>query len=369
MKQRPRVLLVSGNSHPAICGVGHYTANLLQELQRQRPEWTWIWLARRPKRFGQPFVRYGGIPLIRPHCSWNRRGTFLATSAVKLINADLIHIQEQIHSFYETDAAVRLAKATRAPAVVTLHEFHIELPSVAHTIALSKKAQIIIANDRRNAQRCEAYAGRRADHCWWSPSNVAPPKPSWGVGTRPNLLTTFGLISKIKSFEIVYDALKQVRSEYSQLQWKIVGPFDPATNEYHRRLSNRFDANWVTFTGHFDLSDRRLRTLLGECRIMLLPFGDGASLRRTSLQAAWALGVPVITSSPSADEPVIVDGENCVLVREPTVKAWVGALRRLLASKRERSRLREGSLSTAKRFSWSELGKRHLEMYERALRR
>lgn len=49
--RRPRILMVSGSAPPVIDGVGDSTARLLGELRRQRPEWQWLWLARRPRSF------------------------------------------------------------------------------------------------------------------------------------------------------------------------------------------------------------------------------------------------------------------------------------------------------------------------------
>jgi D-inositol-3-phosphate glycosyltransferase len=100
---------------------------------------------------------------------------------------------------------------------------------------------------------------------------------------------------------------------------------------------------------------------------MLLPFADGASLRRTTLHAAWAFGIPAITTPPPCTEPEIADGINCLLVREPTPEAWADAIARLLDDPVLESRLSEGGRAAAAAYGWPELARRHLALYDRLL--
>jgi len=182
------------------------------------------------------------------------------------------------------------------------------------------------------------------------------------------LVTTFGLISGIKELDVVHAGLVRVYSKRPEIRWRIVGPFQPEKNPHHALVAQRVKEPWLMFTGEVtDLSSRRLRTLLGESEAMLLPFADGASPRRTSLQAAWALGIPVITTPPPVEEPEIKDGENCVLVRNSDSSEWGAAIERVLGDNRLRERLRAGGLAAAERFSWQRLATLHLEVYERLL--
>ena len=102
---------------------------------------------------------------------------------------------------------------------------------------------------------------------------------------------------------------------------------------------------------------------------MLLPFANGASVRRGTVQAAWALGLPVIMTPPAADEPAIVGGENCLLVRGAEAGAWAAAFERLLTDRELEALLRGGSLRTAADFSWARLAGEHLDLYDRLLAR
>ena len=96
---------------------------------------------------------------------------------------------------------------------------------------------------------------------------------------------------------------------------------------------------------------------------MVLPFADGASPRRTTLQAAWAFGLPVVTTSPLPKEPEIHSGINCLLVEEFATKAWSDKIQEVLQNDELKQQLRCGSLATAKHFSWERLSKLHLQIY------
>jgi glycosyltransferase involved in cell wall biosynthesis len=366
---RTRVVMVSGNAPPVLDGVGDCVSYLMAELARQRPEWGWYWVCRRPRWFHSPIVFRDGVTLVRPHHGWTARGIARATSAVRRLRPDILHVQEQIHSFYESDAAVAIAGAAPVPLVTTLHEFHVELPSVRHTIDLVKRSDLIIANDARNAERSREHAGREVDHRWWSANTVLPPDPSWGVRPIPGVAATFGFISGLKALPTVHESLKRLRPAHPDLRWRIIGPFHPESNADHAALSRTIDGDWVEFTGGFPVRDRRLRTLLGEAQTMLLPYTDGASLRRTTLQAAWAFGMAVVTTPPPHPEPEIKDGENCLLVPDLDPEKWASAVGRLLADPALAARLRAGSLATAERLGWARLARLHLEAYDALLAR
>lgn len=365
MTNRLRIVMVSGNTPPALDGVCHYTRALLGEMRALRPDWEWLWIGRRQRWFHAPLVTQRNVNVMRPSHTWGSLGTRLACVPIRVLRPDILHIQDQVHSFHETGAAARLARAAVGRVVTTLHEFHLELPSVGHTVELVRRSSVLIANDTRTAERCARTTGRVPDFTWWSGTNVPPPDPSWGVRQVPLLVTTFGLLSPIKAIDLVHEGLLRVRERRPDLRWQIVGPIAPDADPFHAEFKRRFSKEWVRFTGSYDdLEGRDLRTALASSQLMVLPFADGASPRRTTLQTAWAFGLPVVTTPPQAYEPDVIDGVNCLLVREPTSAAWEEAIERVLSDSSLRSCLRTGSLTTAERFRWSRLAQLHVELYD-----
>src|SRR4051812_31285212 len=106
--------MVSGNAPPVMDGVGDCTDRLLGELVHRRPSWRWAWLCRRPRWFHAPLVFRDGYALVRPSHGWGKYGRSAAAGVVRALRPDVVHVQEQTHSYYETDAAVRVADAAKA---------------------------------------------------------------------------------------------------------------------------------------------------------------------------------------------------------------------------------------------------------------
>jgi glycosyltransferase involved in cell wall biosynthesis len=228
---------------------------------------------------------------------------------------------------------------------------------------------VVISNDPRNSERCLEATGRAVDHQWWTGTTALPTAASRSVAATPGLTVTFGFVSAIKSMDLLHQALERVRASHPGVRWRVIGPFEPRTNPHHADLARRLNADWIEFTGSVSAlgEPERISGLLSGAEMMLLPFADGASVRRTTLQAAWAFGLPVVTTPPPVATDAVVDGDNCVLVREPTPEAWADAIGRVLTDRALADRLRAGSLRAADRFSWARLAARHLAVYDALL--
>ena len=360
-----RILFLSGNAPPAIDGVGDYTDRLLQELRRQRPDWSFYWLSRRPRWFSSPYTRRGGVPLIRPVRTWDSPGSAIAM--IRILRPEILHIQEELFSFHETDAASQIARETHAKVVTTLHEFHSDHPRIAVTMELVRTSQVVIANDPRTAARCLSATGRPVDQTLWSGATILPP----ALAVRPpivrDLVVTFGFISALKSLDTLHEALKAARNSRPNLRWRIIGPFEPATNAEHAALWERFrpDSHWIEFTGAVT-DHARLRHLIAEGEAMLLPFADGASTRRGTLQVAWAFGIPVVTTPTDEPTDAIREGENVLFARE--TGTWTENVLRILSDQACARDLRKGGLKSAESFSWRHLSNEHIKFYENLMR-
>ena len=365
LPRRPRILMVSGEAPPLCGGVSDSTHQLLREMAALRPTWRWLWLSRRPRWNSAPIVQLGPITLLRPAFGWGEGSTRFSETIARLCRADLVHVQDEEYSYAHTRAACRIAAASRAPIVATLHEFHLDGAGLAHTIELARSARVVVANDRRTADRCREHAGREPDHVLWSANTIRPPEAGSDIRRQPGLITTFGFINRLKQLDVAYDGLASLRARRPDLRWKIIGPFEPQDKPDHAGLARRLGGDWVTFTG--GLPEWGVRSRLAESRLMILPFADGASTRRGTLQVAWAFGLPVVTTPPPADEPSIVDGYNCRLVREATPQAWARAIGGILDDPALEARLREGSLATARSFSVARQAAHYVEMYESLL--
>jgi glycosyltransferase involved in cell wall biosynthesis len=100
---------------------------------------------------------------------------------------------------------------------------------------------------------------------------------------------------------------------------------------------------------------------------MALPFVDGSSTRRGTLQTAWAFGLPVVTTPPGTpQETAIQTGINCVTV-PLDAEQWAEAITRVLESETTAKRLAYGSRQAGEHHNWERLATEHLRRYDMAL--
>lgn len=358
--------MVSGEAPPIVGGVGDYTVRLLAATKSMRPEWSFRLLTRRRRWFDNPLTRLHGIRAYRPVHGWTPRLNHFATRLARWLPCDILHIQEEPYSWFETDIAWRIASLRRnVPLVVTLHEIHPGRTSFANARELVGMADVVTANDHRTADLCLRHIGRRVDHIHFSPGNIDPLPEAKRPRPLPGRVCTFGLINRLKRFDILFDALKRVRSARPELTWHIIGPFEPELDAEHRAVRDQLaGADWVRFTGALDAT-LALPLELHQAEIMLLPFDDGASLRRTSLQAGWRFGLPVVTTRPADVEPGFVADVNVVFADREDPDSWFRAVARLLNSADEREKIGRAGCKTSAAYSFEALAHEHVAIYER----
>jgi glycosyltransferase involved in cell wall biosynthesis len=358
--------MLSGEAPPIIGGVGDYTVRLLHAIREQRPDWSLTLMTRRRRWFDAPVSKPGGIRTFRPVHGWTPRWNRYATGLARWLPYDVLHIQEEPYSWFETDVAVRIAQLRpRVPMVVTLHELHPQRASFDNARRLVDLAAAVTANDNRTAELCQRHAGRTVDRILFSPGNIEPLPESQRPNPVRGRVCTFGLINRLKRFDILFEALKRVRTARPDLTWHIVGPFDPEIDAEHRAVRDQLaGADWIRFTGALD-ADRELPGELHQAEVMLLPFDDGASLRRTSLQAGWRFALPVVTTRPPAIEPGFEAGGNVIFADREDPESWYQAVSRLLESSEERDRISRGGWATSEAYTFEALAREHVAIYER----
>ena len=101
---------------------------------------------------------------------------------------------------------------------------------------------------------------------------------------------------------------------------------------------------------------------------MSLPFRDGASLRRTSLIAGWANGVPVVTTD--AQIPVDWLRGDAPAAVSPSVgpESLALTLEKVMENPRLRDDLRARGIAFAERFGWPSVVAKTLDVYREARR-
>lgn len=87
--------------------------------------------------------------------------------------------------------------------------------------------------------------------------------------------------------------------------------------------------------------------------LAVLPFDDGAELRRSSIAVVAAAGLPLVTTRPSAAEPAFTDRHNVLLCPPRDPQSLAAAIAAVADDATLRGELRQGALALAEsHFSW-----------------
>ncbi len=129
---------------------------------------------------------------------------------------------------------------------------------------------------------------------------------------------------------------------------------------------NRLRAGDVEWTG--ELSHPEVSRVLGVCDLMVLPFVDGVSTRRTSAVTALRHGLPLLTTRRARQEPWFVHGENVYLVSTGNKQALADGLVELAQTPALRARLSDGARELYRaRFAWHLIAEQVAELATAAL--
>jgi glycosyltransferase involved in cell wall biosynthesis len=97
----------------------------------------------------------------------------------------------------------------------------------------------------------------------------------------------------------------------------------------------------VRWTGH--LPHQEVSRLLGACDLMILPFIDGVSTRRTSAITGLQHGVPLLTTRGAKLEDCFIHGQNLYLVPARDRRALAQGLSQLAGNPDLRSHIARGA--------------------------
>ncbi len=307
--------------------------------------------------------------------------------------ADILHVQYQTAAFGMHPAInflpLRLQVNRGRPRLVyTFHDLRVPylfpkagavrqwvtlLP--AHwsdaAIATNREDYVLLSRELRGA-------GRRIASIPIG-SNIDPRPPSdysrevWrhrlGIEAGDKVLCYFGFINASKGVETLARTLDRLREDGIKVKLLMVGgrvgDSDPANVAYLQRVEALAQqlgiADSILWTGYAPTEHVSAHLLAAD--VCLLPYLDGASFRRGSLMAALAHGLPIVSTRPESDEPLIVDGENMLLVPAGDHNATAEAVRRLLNSPDLSAKLSKGALGLAQGFSWEAIAAKHVQLY------
>jgi glycosyltransferase involved in cell wall biosynthesis len=319
---------------------------------------------------------------------WRQIGRWLAKH-----RPDILHIQYQAAA-YDLGGWVNwlpwwLRRRRAWPrVVVTFHDLRVPylFPKAGpmrerSVLALARNSDAVIVTNVEDEQELRrASTSNILAHIPLG-SNVQPQPPSdydrnvWraqnGIGERTLLLAYFGFLNESKGGEDLVLALEHlVHHGYNAHLLMIggqVGDVDPTNRAYAERVRSLVQTrgleelvNWTGFTSPEEVSASLLAA-----DVVVMPYRDGVSFRRTTFIAALCHGRPVVTTTPAVPLDELQDGENVLLAAARDIDSLAGSIARLADDASLRARLSAGAETLGERFDWGVISQQTLDLYRR----
>lgn len=185
------------------------------------------------------------------------------------------------------------------------------------------------------------------------------------------VLGHFGFVKAIKGIDYLLGAMARLRADGHDLRLVFIGGWRNSVDtreddDYLAALDDRImrhglkDA--VTRTGY--LPDEEVAACFGAVDLMVLPFTDGASYRRSSLIAAIHCRCAILTTEPSAPIGAFVHGENMWLVPPRSTAALQEAILALMRDRSQLDRLRTGAAALSAHFDWDQIARETIAFFQ-----
>ena len=111
------------------------------------------------------------------------------------------------------------------------------------------------------------------------------------------------------------------------------------------------------------LPDDEVAVDLNAIDVLLMPYEDGASLRRGTLMAGLANGCAIVTTTPQAPLPELQHGREVLFVAPGDVEGMTRAVLSLAQEPELRATLQHNARQCSRHFGWDEIARRHLDAY------
>lgn len=197
---------------------------------------------------------------------------------------------------------------------------------------------------------------------------IAEIRQSLGLQSDDVLLGYFGFLNESKGADTLIEALAQLDGRFHlAFIGGQTGASDSANNQaFLDSLRAQIEALGLAERVHWTgfLSDARVSAHLQAADMLVMPYRDGASLRRGTLMAALAHGRPLITTMPIVPTPQLIPGENCCLVPVGDVMALGTAVQTLANDVELREKLGQGAAELAEQFSWGKIAQETAVFYQ-----
>ena len=202
----------------------------------------------------------------------------------------------------------------------------------------------------------------------------AAERARWGTQPDEHLLGYFGFLNLSKGGSDLMQALKVLSDQGLRVKLLLIGgrtgSSDPTNAEYAAQVERLIDSlgvkDRVIATGYLEPPEVSRALLI--CDVMVLPYVDGASLRRGSLLAAIAHGQAIVTTEPRYPIEGLMHEDSVLYVPPNDPQALADAVQRVLYDAALCTRLQVKVSEAAKLYTWERIAAQTADVYQQVLR-
>jgi glycosyltransferase involved in cell wall biosynthesis len=367
---RLRIALITGSYPPMRCGVGDYSHQLAEALRGQQAD-VEVFTSMAEDLAG----RKEGLHLLAG--KWSTLPMMPLSFRVCQRRPDIVHIQYPTVGYgcHLGPQALAIAlRMLRLKVVTTVHEFqwaHVLRKLSLLPFLLASSALVFTSEEERAAIASAApwLRGKleRASYVIPVGSNIpVADGPAEATEDGP-VASFFGLFYPGRQVELVVTAFSEVARKHPRLRFRFIGDLHPGHRGYFSKIRRLVEESLPRERVEWLLgkAPEEIAVALRQSDVCVLPYRDGASFRRTTLIAALALGVPVITTRGMSTPALLGDGSSVLFAGNASEMAeavWRAVTNRALSE-----RVSEGARALSRLFSWDRIADEHLRVYKQVV--
>ena len=363
-----KIGIISGEFPPMPGGVGDFTRGLAEHIRAHGHE---VHILSRPGSYSANLdvgaVKGWGLGCLPAIRRWVQR-----------LGISIVNLQYQTAAYDMSPFIHFLPDVIGVPLITTFHDLrHPYLFPKAGALRdwivlrLARRSAGVITTNQEDDLRLRQLPNRRVIPIGSSIPNAIGNGD--GPATRRGrarsddeafTLGHFGFVKGIKGLDYLLEAMARLRADGHDLRLQFIGGrrnmVDSSEDDtYLASLDSHITYHGlddlVTRTGY--LPQDEVATRFGAVDLMVLPFADGASFRRSSLIAAIHCGCAILTTEPVTPIDCFAHGKNLWLVPPRSASALEKAILALMRDRAKLDQLRKGAAALSARFDWDEIAR------------
>lgn len=380
-----RILFITAEYPPIPGGVGAYTAELSQALTALGCQVSVLTSSACDATDGETWPIYNEIT------RWDWRIWRQIERRAQTEGAEWVHIQYQTGA-YAMHPAINLVpwrwRGGSFKVAWTYHDLRVpylfpkagarlrrwvtELPAIHADLVIVTNEGDRIALAGRRADLAKIPIGSNIEVVALDEAAVRHWRSRRGYYENELVIGYFGLLNRSKGGLTLVKTLDRLvrsgRDAHLLMIGETLGANDPTNALYGQEVVALIEhlglAGRVRWTGQEPAAE--VSADLRSCDLLLMPYEDGASLRRGTLMAGLAHGCAIVTTTPHDPLPELVAGRDLLYVPPNDDWAAAQAVMRIADDKMLTASLRQQARERSAQFRWEAIARQHLQCYERA---